>query len=74
MCRKGKTQALQDALIDKGVPFHVNRQKPFLEREAVRDSMALLDLTSNPHSDVAFERMLNKPTRGLGESRANRSD
>lgn len=40
----------------------------FYEREEVKDVLAYLSFLLNPRDEIAFRRIVNKPTRGLGES------
>jgi DNA helicase-2/ATP-dependent DNA helicase PcrA len=40
----------------------------FYERAEIRDALAYLRVTSNPADDLAFERIVNVPKRGLGDA------
>jgi DNA helicase-2/ATP-dependent DNA helicase PcrA len=40
----------------------------FYEREEIKDALALLALLVNPHDEVAFRRVINKPARGIGST------
>ena len=48
------------------VPYRVVGSLKFYEREEVKDTLALLSLLVNPRDEVAFRRMVNKPSRGAG--------
>lgn len=48
------------------IPFKVIGALRFYEREEVKDALALLSLLMNPLDEVNFKRMINKPTRGIG--------
>ncbi|MDR0411442.1 MAG: ATP-dependent helicase [Treponema sp.] len=48
------------------IPYRVVGSLKFYDREEVKDSLALLSLTVNPRDIVAFRRMVNKPSRGIG--------
>jgi DNA helicase-2/ATP-dependent DNA helicase PcrA len=44
----------------------------FYEREEIKDALALLSFLVNPRDEVAFRRVVNKPSRGLGPAAVNR--
>ncbi len=48
------------------IPYRVVGSLKFYEREEVKDALALLAFTVNPRDEVAFRRVVNKPTRGVG--------
>jgi DNA helicase-2/ATP-dependent DNA helicase PcrA len=48
------------------IPYRVVGSLKFYDREEVKDSLALLSLLVNPRDLVAFQRMVNKPSRGIG--------
>ena len=60
--------ALEERLIQTGVPYRVIGGPRFYERLEIRDAIAYLRLIQQPSDDLAFERIVNKPKRGLGES------
>src|SRR3546814_19633595 len=49
-----------------GVPYRVIGGPRFYEREEIRDAIAYLRVIVQPDDDLAFERIVNKPTRGTG--------
>lgn len=51
-----------------GIPYRIIGALRFLEREEVKDIIALLSFMINPADAVAFVRVINKPTRGLGKA------
>ena len=51
-----------------GIPYKVVGALRFYDREEVKDALALLYLLMNPFDVVNFRRMVNKPTRGLGDA------
>ncbi|MDX9956882.1 MAG: ATP-dependent helicase [Spirochaetia bacterium] len=58
--------AFERALPANGVPYRLIGALRFYEREEVKDALALLALASNPRDEVAFRRVVNKPSRGIG--------
>ncbi|MDR3276319.1 MAG: ATP-dependent helicase, partial [Treponema sp.] len=53
-------------LLRRGIPYRVVGSLKFYEREEVKDALALLSFMVNPRDEVAFRRVVNKPSRGLG--------
>lgn len=66
-CRFGKTSALQAELAHRGIKYQVMQEKAFFELETVKDAMAHLQLVLNLHDDLAFQRLLERPPKYLGE-------
>lgn len=62
-----QSKAFEDRLIMNGIPYHIVGSLRFYDREEIRDSIALFALLSNPRDTVAFQRMVNKPPRGIGD-------
>jgi DNA helicase-2/ATP-dependent DNA helicase PcrA len=58
----------EERLITTGVPYRVIGGPRFYERLEIRDALAYLRLVNQPDDDLAFERIINKPKRGMGES------
>ncbi|HEY8565579.1 MAG TPA: UvrD-helicase domain-containing protein [Beijerinckiaceae bacterium] len=59
---------IEDRLVTLGVPYRVIGGPRFYERAEIRDALAYLRCTANPTDDLAFERIVNTPKRGLGET------
>lgn len=57
---------LEEALIRASVPYEVTGGVPFLDREEIRDVVSYLRLALDPYDRGAFERVANRPTRGIG--------
>lgn len=60
------SMVLERAMRQKGVPYTMMGGRGFFERREVQDIHAYLMSALNPKDDVAFERILNVPRRGLG--------
>ncbi len=63
-----QTREFEERMITLGVPYRVVGGPRFYEREEVRDASAYLRVIAQPADDLAFERIVNKPTRGVGKT------
>jgi len=63
-----QTREFEERLITTGVPYKVIGGPRFYERAEIRDAMAYLRLVASPDNDLAFERVVNLPKRGLGDA------
>ena len=61
-----QSRALEEALINAGLPYRVYGGLRFFERQEIKDALAYLRLTTNRDDDSSFERIVNRPTRGIG--------
>ncbi len=60
-------RAFEDRFLSIGLPYRVIGGPRFYERMEVRDAMAYFRLAVSPDDDLAFERIVNTPKRGLGD-------
>jgi DNA helicase-2/ATP-dependent DNA helicase PcrA len=58
----------EDRFVTLGLPYRVIGGPRFYERAEIRDALAYLRLISSPADDLAFERIVNVPKRGLGDA------
>ena len=58
----------EDRFISLGLPYRVIGGPRFYERAEVRDALAYLRLIAQGDDDLAFERIVNKPKRGIGDA------
>src|SRR6201995_1916909 len=58
----------EDRFISLGLPYRVIGGPRFYERQEIRDAMAYLRLIAQGDDDLAFERIVNKPKRGIGDA------
>lgn len=58
----------EDRFISLGLPYRVIGGPRFYERAEIRDAMAYLRLIAQGDDDLAFERIINKPKRGIGDA------
>ena len=63
-----QTRAFEERLITLGLPYRVVGGAKFYERAEIRDAMAYFRATVQPADDLAFERIVNQPKRGLGDT------
>ena len=61
-----QSRVLEEGLINARIPYRVYGGLRFFERAEIKDALAYLRLVSNRDDDSAFERVVNKPTRGVG--------
>jgi DNA helicase-2/ATP-dependent DNA helicase PcrA len=62
-----QSRVIEEALIQAGIPYRVYGGMRFFERAEIKDALAYLRLIANRHDDAAFERVVNTPTRGIGD-------
>ncbi|MBN8939402.1 MAG: UvrD-helicase domain-containing protein [Rhizobiales bacterium] len=58
----------EDRFITIGMPYRVIGGPRFYERLEIRDALAYLRCVAQPADDLAFERIVNTPKRGLGDA------
>ena len=61
-------RAFEDRFLTLGIPYRVVGGPRFYERAKIRDAMAYLKIVASPDNDLAFERIINTPKRGIGDS------
>ena len=61
-----QSRVLEEALINAGMPYRVYGGLRFFERLEIKDALAYMRLISNRDDDSSYERVINKPTRGIG--------
>ena len=65
-------RAFEDRFVTLGLPYRVVGGPRFYERQEIKDAIAYLEVTLNPANDLKFERILNVPKRGLGDTTLRR--
>ena len=53
--------------LHRHIPYVVVGSLKFYEREEIKDTLAYLALCANPKDEISFRRIINKPTRGIGD-------
>ncbi|CEK09844.1 DNA helicase II [Legionella hackeliae] len=62
-----QSRVIEEALLRAGIAYRIYGGLRFFERAEIKDTLAYLRLIANPYDDTAFERIVNFPTRGIGE-------
>jgi DNA helicase-2/ATP-dependent DNA helicase PcrA len=62
-----QTREFEDRFIAIGLPYRIVGGFRFYERAEIRDALAYLRVIAQPADDLAFERIVNTPKRGLGD-------
>ncbi|MGN6820855.1 MAG: ATP-dependent helicase [Sphingomonas sp.] len=62
-----QTREFEDRFISIGLPYRIVGGFRFYERQEIRDALAYLRVVAQPADDLAFERIVNTPKRGLGD-------
>ena len=61
-----QSRVLEEALMQSGTPYRIYGGLRFFERQEIKDALAYLRLLKNESDDASFERIVNVPTRGIG--------
>ncbi|AUH02397.1 DNA helicase II [Prodigiosinella confusarubida] len=62
-----QSRVLEEALIQQNLPYRIYGGMRFFERQEIKDALSYLRLIANRNDDSAFERVVNTPTRGIGD-------
>lgn len=63
-----QSRTLEDMLLRAGVPYRLVGGTRFFDRAEIKDVMAYLTLVVNPSNDIAAQRVINVPKRGIGNT------
>jgi len=63
-----QTRAFEERFINLAIPYRLIGGPRFYERQEVRDALGYARVLAQPADDLALERILNRPKRGLGET------
>lgn len=61
-----QSRVLEEALIRSGIPYRIYGGQRFYDRMEIKNALAYMRLINNRHDDTAIERVINTPTRGIG--------
>lgn len=64
----GQSRTFEEWFRRLGIPYQIIGGLGFYERKEIKDIMSYLRLIANPNDQVAFERIVNVPKRGVGET------
>ena len=62
------SRSIEDALRKMNIPYRIYQGLSFYGRREVKDALAYLRLAINPHDDESLVRVINYPTRGIGQT------
>lgn len=62
-----QSRIIEEALIASAIPYRIYGGFRFFERAEIKDALAYLRIVYSRYDDAAFERIINTPTRGIGE-------
>ncbi|TPE13909.1 DNA helicase II [Pantoea vagans] len=62
-----QSRVLEEALLQSSMPYRIYGGMRFFERQEIKDALSYLRLIANRNDDAAFERVVNTPTRGVGD-------
>lgn len=66
------SRTIESALREKTIPFKVFGGMRFYDRKEIKDILAYLRLINDSHDNLAFERIINVPKRGIGDTTIDR--
>lgn len=61
-----QSRVLEEKLMMKNIPYKIIGGQNFYQRKEIKDIIAYLRVISNPTDDIAVERIINVPKRGIG--------
>lgn len=62
-----QSRAIEEAFVQAGLPYRLVGATQFYQRREIKDVIAYLRVVHNPFDAVSFNRVLNVPTRGIGQ-------
>ncbi len=62
-----QSRLFEERFVSEGIPYRVYGGMRFFERAEIKNALAYLRLIDNANDDASFERVINTPTRGIGE-------
>ncbi|MCF7957120.1 MAG: UvrD-helicase domain-containing protein [Phycisphaerae bacterium] len=66
------SRVLEDSLRKENIPYQIIRGLEFYQRKEIKDMLAYLRLLINPADQVSITRIINRPTRGIGNTTISR--
>ncbi|WP_421807174.1 ATP-dependent helicase [Flagellimonas sp.] len=63
-----QSRAIEDALRKRDIPYRIYGGLSFYQRKEIKDVLAYLRLIVNPKDEEALKRVINFPTRGIGQT------
>ncbi|REE84545.1 ATP-dependent DNA helicase PcrA [Paenibacillus taihuensis] len=63
-----QSRVIEETLIKSDIPYQIVGGVKFYDRKEIKDILAYLRLIANPDDDICFERIVNVPKRGIGDT------
>ncbi|MCT4575245.1 MAG: UvrD-helicase domain-containing protein [Alphaproteobacteria bacterium] len=63
-----QTREFEEVLIQQGIPYKIIGGARFYERKEIRDAIAYLRVINQPSDNMALQRIINTPKRGIGDA------
>jgi DNA helicase-2/ATP-dependent DNA helicase PcrA len=63
-----QSRIFEDSLRKRNIPYRIYGGISFYQRAEIKDALAYMRLAANPQDDEAFKRIINYPTRGIGNN------
>lgn len=67
-----QSRILEEALRKRGIPYRIYGGLSFYQRKEIKDVIAYFRVIVNPHDEEALKRIINYPTRGIGDTTVNK--
>lgn len=67
-----QSRILEESLRKRNIPYRIYGGLSFYQRKEVKDAIAYFRLAVNPNDDEALRRIINYPTRGIGDTTVNK--
>ncbi|MCG2460789.1 UvrD-helicase domain-containing protein [Flavobacteriaceae bacterium F89] len=67
-----QSRAIEDALRKRDIPYRIYGGLSFYQRKEIKDILSYLRLVINPKDEEALKRVINFPTRGIGQTTVDR--
>jgi len=61
------SRVMEEALRTEQVPYTIARGTAFYDRKEIKDALAYLRVLANPNDEISLRRIINTPTRGIGD-------
>jgi len=63
-----QSRKIEDSFLYGRIPYHIYAGTSFYQREEIKDLLCYLRLSVNPYDEESLRRIINKPTRGIGDT------
>ena len=62
------SRSFEEQMRKDGIPYRIYGGLSFYQRKEIKDVIAYFRLVANPHDEEALRRIINYPTRGIGDT------